>query len=243
MRLLLSLAVMFVACAPVPRPTPEVMPEVAAQFGEIVNDWDEERMLALFSAERRTRGSSAATFTWLHAQLGECGAPEFMWSFANRGARFSYPCERGALEAGFMLDEAGKIVDVDGGAAGIPAPEALQSAAEAVLASLPEGVDTPRPFRHEWSSARKLGKCQIVRPWTVRELVAVFHSECETGEAALLSVRVDPDGTIAYASLVRSATIYHGPAVWLPESPARPASEALPEIAAEFGAIVNAWDR
>ena len=45
--------------------------------------------------------------------------------------------------------------------------------------------------------------------------------DVKTGEAALLSVRLDPDGTIAYASLVRSATIYHGPAVWLPESPAR----------------------
>jgi hypothetical protein len=56
----------------------------------------------------------------------------------------------------------------------------------------------------------------IVRPWTASKLMAVFHSECESGEGAPLSVRLDPDGTIAYASLVRSATIYHGPAVWLP---------------------------
>lgn len=213
MRLLLSLAVMFVACAPVPRPTPEVMPEVAAQFGEIVNDWDEERMLALFSAERRTRGSSAATFTWLHAQLGECGAPEFMWSFANRGARFSYPCERGALEASIILDETGHIVSLRSAAAGIPAPPALLAAADALLASLPWTWDTKRPFEHNLNfyDALQLGQCELARPWVISQHGGLFHVRCNKGPA-VLRLGLHDNGTISVAELL-PADSYRGPSI------------------------------
>ena len=76
-----------------------------------------------------------------------------------------------------------------------------------------------RPFKNnfDWGVAQKVGKCQIVRPWAVRELGAVFHLECEHGDAALLAVRVGEDGMIAYAGLTYSAGAYRGPAVWLPE--------------------------
>ena len=212
---------MVVGCGAAPRSTPEVMPEVAAAYGEIFNDeaFDEERLLALFAAARRGEGLPVTSHAWLQAKLGACGQPEFMWSFGNRGARFSYPCERGALEAAFVLDEAGEIVDMDVGAAGVPAAASLNHAAEAVLASLPAGAATPRPFKHnlDWGVAEQVGKCQIVRPWTVRELGAVFHLECEHGDTALLALRVHEDGMIAYAGLTRSAPVYRGPAVWLPE--------------------------
>jgi hypothetical protein len=212
-------AMVCVGCGGVPRPTPEVMPEVAATYGALFNEGDEARLLALFTAERRAGGLSWKSHVWLREQLGACGEPEFMWSFSNRGARFSYPCERGALEAAFVLDEAGKIVDMDMGAVGVPVAESLSSAAAAVLASLPEGAATPRPFKHnlDWGVAEKLGKCQVVRPWVVRELGAVFHLECVHGDAALLALRVHEDGTIAYVGLTRSAGAYRGPAVWLPE--------------------------
>lgn len=82
MRLLLASVVTFVSCSPAPRSTPEVMPEVAAQFGEIVNDWDEARMLALFSVERRTRGSSAATFDDRGPQPR--GRPDLWLRFASQ---------------------------------------------------------------------------------------------------------------------------------------------------------------
>jgi hypothetical protein len=220
MRLLTcSLVVLCTACGAAPRSTPEVMPEVAAEYGALFNADDEAGMLALFAPARRATGTTPEHLAWLRAQLGECEAPQFMWSFSKRGARFSYPCERGALEVAFILDAAGHITDVSAAAAGIPAPEEVQSAAGAVLASLPWPEATPRPFKHnlDWGVAEALGKCQIVRPWVVHAHGAVFHSDCEHA-AALLSVRLHADGTLAYVSLVRSAPVYRGPAVTLPDS-------------------------
>lgn len=111
------------------------MPEVAAEYGAMYNEWDEARMLALHTPKAREKGVSPRHFQWLRGQLGECGEPQFMWSLGKRGARFTYPCERGALEAQFTLDEDGKIVWSRSGAVGVPVPAALQVAEEAVLAS------------------------------------------------------------------------------------------------------------
>lgn len=130
-RLLVASLVLIGACGgPTPRPTPEVMPEVAAEYGALYNDWDEARFLALFAPEKAAKlsaspdpvGHSREQFTWLRGQLGACGEPVFMWSAGKRSARWSYPCERGALEAQFTLDAAGHIVTVRTGAAGIPTP-------------------------------------------------------------------------------------------------------------------------
>lgn len=206
--------VLAVACSPAPRPTPEVMPEVAARFVQVFNDHDAAGMQALTGAARRAEGVTADEVAWLSAQLGACGAPAFMWSFRHRGARFTSPCERGALEVALELDAGGEVVEVEAGAAGVSAPARLTDAAVAVLASLPDHAATPRPFTHnfDWSGVRDLGRCQLVRPWTVRARSAVFHAECER-EAALLSLRVDADGQIAYAAMVPSARVYRGPAV------------------------------
>lgn len=191
------------------------MPEVAAEFGEIHNDWDQARLFAMTTPEGQAESNPPHYFRWLREQLGTCGAPTFMWANGKRGARFSYPCERGALEAEFMLDEFGKIVHMMASAADIPAPEALHSAAVAVLASLPWTPDTQRPFKTNLNqrAAIHFGGCELVRPWVVAERGALFHVQCDNGDPAILSIGVHKNGTLKTAELRPAYKIYKGPPV------------------------------
>lgn len=224
MRLAVFVVSLFVACGgPTPRPTPEVMPEVAAEYAAIYNDWDESRFAALHQPELVAKWAErddphAGTrrhFAWLHEQIGECGAPEFMWSYGKRGARWRYPCERGALEAQFTLDAAGHIVTLRSAAAGIPASPELLAAANAVLASLPWAWDTSRPFKHNLtlSDATRLGACALVRPWVVSAHGGLFHARCEGDRPAVLRLGLHADGTIAEAELHRAEALYRGPPI------------------------------
>ncbi|HEY0136491.1 MAG TPA: hypothetical protein VGB85_20555, partial [Nannocystis sp.] len=115
-------------------------------------------------------------------------------------------------------DEAGQIIDLRSGAAGVPAPAPLQSAAETVAASLPWSSPTPRPFKHNLDrpAANELGSCRLVRPWVVGPRQALFHATCEHGDAAVLRVGVHEDGTIAGLSLWRVSDVYFGPPVTVP---------------------------
>ncbi len=232
-RLLVASLVLIGACGgPTPRPTPEVMPEVAAEYGALYNDWDEARFIALYSPEMAAKlsaspdavGPSREQFTWLREQLGACGGPAFMWSAGKRSARWSYPCERGALEAQFTLDAAGHIVRVRTGAAGIPTPPALLAAAEVLLASLPWAWNTSHPFKHNLtlSTATKLGRCTLLQPWVVgHERGALFHARCEAGNDAVLRLGLNRDGTISLAELFPAQQLYKGPPIAGPDYPAQ----------------------
>lgn len=213
------------ACGAEPRPTPEVMPEVAAEFGEIYETWDGERLLALFvPSVHANLPRMREHLTWLHDRLGECGAPQLMWVFGKRSARFSSPCERGALEVAITLDAAGKIRTLRSSATGIPTPEPLHSAAVALLASTPWSVlDKHRPFKqnlNHYTIVNK-GRCELLRPWTVSKRGGLFHVQCEQGDAMLLSLSLHDDGTISEAELVPSWKLYRGPPVTKDGPPAR----------------------
>ena len=135
------------------------MPEVAAEYGAIYNEWDEARMDALHPPKAQEKESPRRHLQWLRGQLGACGEPQFM-----------YP--------------------------------------------------TPRPFKHNLDlfAATRLGKCQLVRPWVVGPYGALFHAQCEHGDAAVLRLGVHEDGTISKAELLRSSDVYFGPPVSLPAS-------------------------
>jgi hypothetical protein len=222
LRLFAACLIVLAACGgPTPRPTPEVMPEVAAEYGAIYNDWDEARYAALHQPETVAKWAKRADpyagtrrhFAWLNEQLGECGAPEFMWSSGKRSARFSYPCEHGALEAHFTLDAAGHIVSLRSAAAGIPTPPALLAAADALLASLPWTWDTSRPFKHNLNlyDALMLGHCTLLRPWVVGQHGGLFHARCDKGDA-VLRLGLNADGTIWLAELLPGSS-YKGPPI------------------------------
>ncbi len=202
--IVLTACLVVAACGGAPRSTPEVMPEVAAEFVAVYNDWDEPRFAALFATRRAVKLQEH--FTWLHTQLGACGEPRFMFSTSDRGARFTHACERGALETWFKLDAAGKIVEMSSGAADLPPPPEIQAAASAVIASLPWSALPVRPFQsnlaEDWP--RRLGTCTLVRPWVFGEHNGLFHLRCEGGEAAVLGVRLHPDGTLARANMLRA---------------------------------------
>lgn len=201
------------ACSESPRPTPEVMPEIAAEYGAIYNDWDEARLRALYVPGAKSPDHTREHFAWLHEQIGTCGAPEFMWSFGKRAARFSYPCERGALEASIVLDETGHIVSLRSAAAGIPAPPALLAAADALLASLPWTWDTKRPFEHNLNfyDALQLGHCELARPWVIGQHGGLLHVRCDKGPA-VLRLGLHDNGTISVAELL-PADSYRGPPI------------------------------
>lgn len=86
-----------------------------------------------------------------------------------------------------------------------------------MIASLPWSYPTPRPFKHNLDqfAVTKLGKCQIVQPWLAAQFGALFHVQCEHGDAAVLRLGVNDDGTISSAELVPSTKVYFGPPVGL----------------------------
>lgn len=202
-------------CSPAPRPTTEVMPEVAAAFGEIHNEWDRSRLFALMTPEAQAESNPPGYFAWLHTQLGDCGAPALLWPIRKRGARFEYPCERGALQAEFWLDEFGRIVHMQASAADIPTPPALHDAAVAVLASLPWSADTERPFKNNLNTPEsiRMGECELVKPWVTAEFGALFHVLCKNDDPAILALGVHKNGTIKSAKLTPAYKIYKGPPV------------------------------
>ncbi len=214
MRSRLFAALLLAACGPAPRATPEVMPEVAAEYGAVYNDWDETRLRALYPADAKLDPEpTRERLAWMRAQLGACGSPEFMWSYGKRSARFTYACERGALEAAITLDEAGHIVSVRSGAAGIPTPPELLAAAEVLLASLPWTWDTKRSFEHNLNlyDALQLGRCELARPWVVSERGGLFHVRCDRGPA-VLRLGLHANATISLAELL-PASDYKGPPI------------------------------
>jgi len=204
-----------VACGGGPRSTPEVMPKVAAEYVALYNEWDKARLLALFPADQPANAKRTRKhFAWLHEQLGACGEPQLMWSTDKRGARWTHACERGALETWFRLDEAGQIVDLSVGAAGVQPPPAVQAAAEAVLASLPWAWDAERPFKHNLnlSDATRLGRCTLAQPWAFGPHQGLFHVRCEHGDARVFAIELDRNNTIARAVMMH-ASFYKGPPV------------------------------
>lgn len=215
MRLAVFVVSLLVACGgTTPRPTPEVMPEVAAEYGAIYEDWDEARLRALYPPGAKIGPATTRKhLAWLREQLGECGAPEFMWSFAKRAARWRYPCERGAHEASIVLDATGHIVSLRSAAAGIPAPPELLAAADALLASLPWTWDTSRPFEHNLNlyDAVTLGRCELVRPWVISQHGGLLHVDCDKGPA-VLRLGLHANGTIAVAELL-PGDVYRGPPI------------------------------
>lgn len=200
------------ACSPDAAPRP--MLEYAEAYGALYEDAHDTRLLALYAAGPQTERVSAGHLKWLRAQLGPCESPQLMWSTDPQDFRFRYPCERGALEAHFILDERGEISKLRSGAADIETPERVHSAVIAVLASLPWDADAQRPFKHDLTgtAARELGRCELVRPWVVGKQGGLFHVRCEDEQMAILRLNVARHGTLTSAELLAGSR-YKGPPV------------------------------
>ena len=163
---------------------------VAAEFVAVYNDWDAPRAAAIFATDSSKRASKLQKhFAWLEDQLGACGAPQYMYSTSNRGARYTFACERGSLEAWIKLDKAGKIFKMSSGATGVAAPPDLQEAASAVVASLPLSACRKPAFQTNLTAGwpRDLGACTLGRPWVFGHHAGLFHVVCEGGKTAVLA--------------------------------------------------------
>lgn len=212
MRLVASLSLLVLAaCGPNPCPANPVTPDVPSEYGALYNDFDAGRLAALFPANKPPKTAlHQQNFADLRRQLGTCGAPEYMWSRAG-ATRWTYPCERGNLEASYALDADGHILSARTWAAGVPASEAMENAARSVLAELPLAADATRPYRHNLRSAqvRALGHCELLRPWAVSSRLSLFHARCESGKDVVLGVRMRA-GKIVHAKIVDAATLHKG---------------------------------
>ncbi len=204
--LLLTSCLVLAACGGAPRSTPEVKLGVAAEFVAVYNTWDATRAAALFASNPSKRATKLQKhFAWLEDQLGVCGAPQYMYSTSNRGARYTFACERGSLEAWIKLDKAGKIFKMSSGATAVAAPPDLQEAASTVVASLPLSAKARPKFQTNLTAgwAHELGACTLGRPWVFGQHTGLFHVVCEGGKRAVLGVRVDKDGKLLRAKLVK----------------------------------------
>lgn len=215
--LLLTSCLVLAACGGAPRSTPEVMLGVAAEFVAVYNDWDAPRAAALFAGDSAKRASKLQKhFAWLEDQLGACGAPQYMYSTSNRGARYNFACERGSLETWIKLDKAGKIFKMSSGATGVAAPPDLQEAASDVVASMPLSACRKPKFQTNLTAGwpHDLGSCTLGRPWVFGNHAGLFHVTCEGGKTAVLGVRVDKQGKLVRANLVKGEHyIYQDPRV------------------------------
>lgn len=194
MRLVASLSLfVLAACGPNPCPSTAVTPDVPGEFGALYNSFDADRLVAMFPADRLPNvAMHRENFAALRAQLGECGAPQFMWRHLD-ATRWTYPCDRGNLEISYALDTDGHIARLRSFAAGgVPANPAMDAAARSLLAELPVAADDTRPYRSNLSDpqVRALGRCELVAPWAVSSRLSLFHARCEGGEDVVLGVRM-----------------------------------------------------
>lgn len=212
--MLVASVVALAACGAEPPPTSDVMPRLASEYGASINAADAGRMLPYYAPGPRTERVSGHHARWLHGRLGACGAPQLMWTDTERGARFTYPCERGSLEAHFIVDERGQISRLRSGAHGIATPTLLRNAVLALTASLPWSPETKYPFTNNLGSknSRKLGSCEVLRPWVVGSHGGLFHLKCEHGDTAVLRVALNSKGTLSRADLL-PGDVYKGPPV------------------------------
>lgn len=195
---------------------PRPMLEYAELYGALYENADDTRLLALYAPGPKTEHMPAGHLEWLRAQLGRCESPQLMWTTGPQDFRYRFPCERGALEAHFTLDERGEISKLRTGAADIATPEHMHTAMIAVLASLPWEADVERPFFHNLTkpASRELGRCELVRPWVVGKNGGLFHVRCAGEKRAILRLGVRQDGTLKSAELL-SGSGYKGP--WRPD--------------------------
>lgn len=223
MRLVASLSLLVLtACGSNPCPdsrsTTTATPDAPREYGELYNRFDAARLTALFPAHKQPDVAlHQQNFAALRDQLGECAGPQFMWTRetpAGKATRWSYPCERGNLEASFALDADGRILKMRTLAAGVPATDAMDSAARSLLAELPLAEGATRPYANNLNdpSVRALGRCEVVRPWAVSSRLALFHARCETGKDVVLGLRLR-GGKITRAMIEPAETLYMGVAM------------------------------
>lgn len=184
----------------------------ADEYIATYNDWDAERLSAIFASPPSTERYHAH-FTWTQERIGKCGAPRAMWRVGDRQAGFNYPCERGEMYQYFTLDDHGRLLRTKGGAAGRPAEGALATALDTVLAAMPAdpailaAQPWARPLLRDWVVAR--GRCKLERPIVVGELSGAFELSCER-KSLTLRLHVKKNGEIDSVELWREPRDYSG---------------------------------
>lgn len=182
------------------------LPRTAAEFVALYNDWDAERMAALYK-KAPDLAKEQAKLGWLHDRLGDCGPPELMWQYKLTRGRFAAPCERGELQISMRLDRKGRLVGTLNGAVGVVTPEPVARAMHEVVTAMPwtrAGAGAQawgKALAPRW--ARKLGACELAGVRSVTDTTGRFDLRCEHG-AALLKVELGDDGSIARVWLWRS---------------------------------------
>lgn len=185
---------------------------VADEYVATYNDFDETRLTAIFASPPSAEWFRDH-FTWTQDRIGKCGAPRAMWRLGDKQAGFSYLCERGEMYQYFTLDDHGRLLRTNGGAAGRPAEGALATALDTVLAAMPGDAATlaaqpwARPLLRDWVVAR--GRCELERTVVVGERSGAFELSCER-KSLTMKLRVGNNGQIESVQLWREPQDYSG---------------------------------
>ena len=184
----------------------------ADEYVATYNDWDAARLSAIFASPPSTEWFQAH-FTWTHERIGKCGAPRPMWRVGDKLGGFSYPCERGEMYQYFTLDDHGRLLRTNGGAAGRRAEGDLARALDTVLAAMPADpailASQPwaRPLLRDWVVAR--GRCTLERTIVVGEVSGAFELSCER-KSLTMKLRVKKSGEIDSVQLWREPQDHSG---------------------------------
>lgn len=174
------------------------LPRTAAEYVAVYNDWDADRLSALYRKVPDV-AKEQAELAWLHDRLGDCGEPELMWQYKQKRGRFAAKCERGELQISMRLDSKGRLVGTLNGAVGVETPEPVAKAMHDVVAAMPwtgAGAGKQawgRSIKAKW--ARKLGRCELASVRSVTDTTGRFDLRCDNG-AALLKIQLGADGSI-----------------------------------------------
>jgi hypothetical protein len=146
---------------------------------------------------------------WFRNELGECDDPSSMVEPTTEYSRYAYPCEKGKLEVGFVVDDEDpkRLETVQLGARDVePAPE-VRRAAEQVLALLQAWdstrfhaifnadfeEDETRKYFEDVLLAR--GPCQLEGVDLANARGALWFINCDKGPA-LMKTDLDDDNRI-----------------------------------------------
>lgn len=135
----------------------ETIRATADAFPDLLAGWDAGVAEDLFGdADLKALEEKLA---WMHDRVGRCGSATPMTSGSASSGRFSYVCERGVVEAGFMVSDPDEdsIAKMRAGVRDMEPPPEVSAAAKGVAELIESWDDTAFEQRFADGFRKKLG--------------------------------------------------------------------------------------
>lgn len=195
---------------PAPLHTSETIRATADAFPDLLAAWDPGVAEDLFGdADLQALEGKLA---WMNERVGRCDSATPMTSGSASSGRFSYVCERGVVEAGFMVadPEDDSVTKMRAGVRDLEPPPEVSAAAEGVTDLIESWDDEAFEerfadgFRDELGAnmpnftkglREELGACSVGPVDLASQHGALFVLDCELGRRTMV-VSLDEQGLI-----------------------------------------------